>query len=71
VVGAIFIPIFRRIAMRKKYKPIDWNKCPEDHTQIGNPNNCFVVDILPNGESEILFLSDNNGIHINRFRNEK
>lgn len=71
MVGAIFIPILEEIAMRKKYKPIDWSKCQEDHTQIGNPNNCFVADILPNGESEFLFLSDNNGIHINRFRNEK
>jgi hypothetical protein len=63
VVGAIFIPIFRRIAM-KKYKPIDWSKCPESRTPIGNPNNCVVADILPDGKTEILFSSDDNGIYI-------
>lgn len=62
-VGAIFVPIFRRIAM-KKYKPIDWGKCSENRTPIGNPNNCLVADILPDGKTEILFLSDNNGAHI-------
>jgi len=51
VVGAIFIPIFRRIAMKK-------------YTPIGNPNNCFVADILPDGKTEILFLSDDNGVRI-------
>ena len=60
---AIFIPIFRRIAM-KKYKPIDWSKCPESRTPIGNPNNCVVADILPDGKTEILFSSDDNGIYI-------
>jgi hypothetical protein len=63
LVGAIFIPIFRRIAM-KKYKPIDWSKCPESRTPIGNPNNCVVADILPDGKTEILFSSDDNGAHI-------
>jgi hypothetical protein len=63
VVGAIFVPIFRRIAM-KKYKPIDWSKCPESRTPIGNPNNCVVADILPDGKTEILFSSDDNGIYI-------
>ena len=63
VVGAIFIPIFRRIE-KKKYKPIDWSKCPESCTPIGNPNNCFVADILPDGKTEILFLSDDNGVRI-------
>ena len=48
----------------KKYKPIDWGKCPESRTPIGNPNNCFVADILPDGKTEILFLSDDNGVHI-------
>ena len=48
----------------KKYKPIDWNKCPESRTPIGNPNNCVVADILPNGKPEILFSSDDNGAHI-------
>ena len=61
--GAIFVPIFRRIAM-KKYKPIDWSKCPESRTPIGNPNNCVVADILPDGKTEILFSSDDNGIYI-------
>lgn len=63
MVGAIFVPIFRRIAM-KKYKPIDWSKCPESRTPIGNPNNCVVADILPDGKTEILFSSDDNGIYI-------
>ena len=62
-VGAIFVPIFRRIAM-KKYKPIDWGKCSENRTPIGNPNNCLVADILPDGKTEILFLSDDNGVRI-------
>lgn len=48
----------------KKYKPIDWSKCPESCTPIGNPNNCVVADILPDGKTEILFLSDYNGVHI-------
>ena len=39
----------------KKYKPIDWSKCPESRTPIGNPNNCVVADILPDGKTEILF----------------
>lgn len=63
LVGAIFILIFRRIVM-KKYKPIDWSKCPESRTPIGNPNNCVVADILPDGKTEILFSSDDNGAHI-------
>ena len=63
MVGAIFILIFRRIIM-KKYKPIDWSKCPESRTPIGNPNNCVVADILPDGKTEILFSSDDNGAHI-------
>lgn len=63
MVGAIFILIFRRIVM-KKYKPIDWSKCPESRTPIGNPNNCVVADILPDGKTEILFSSDDNGAHI-------
>lgn len=48
----------------KKYKPIDWSKCPESRTPIGNPNNCVVADILPDEKTEILFLSDDNGVHI-------
>lgn len=48
----------------KKYKPIDWSKCPESRTPIGNPNNCVVADILLDGKTEILFLSDDNGVHI-------
>ena len=63
LVGAIFILIFRIIVM-KKYKPIDWSKCPESRTPIGNPNNCVVADILPDGKTEILFSSDDNGAHI-------
>lgn len=53
----------------KKYKPIDWSKCPESRTPIGNPNNCVVADILPDGKTEILFSSDDNGAHI--CKNEK
>ena len=48
----------------KKYKPIDWGKCSENQTPIGNPNNCVVADILPDGKTEILFLSDDNGVRI-------
>lgn len=48
----------------KKYKTIDWSKCPESRTPIGNPNNCVVADILPDGKTEILFSSDDNGIYI-------
>lgn len=48
----------------KKYKPIDWSKCPKSRTPIGNPNNCVAADILPDGKTEILFLSDDNGVRI-------
>ena len=48
----------------KKYKPIDWGKCSETRTPIGNPNNCLVADILPDGKTEILFLSDDGGVRI-------
>ena len=50
----------------KKYNPIDWSKCPESRTPIGNQNNCVVADILPDGKTEILFLSHDNGVHIRK-----
>lgn len=57
--------------MKGKYKPIDWSKCPENLEPIGNSKKCFIADILPNGKSRILFLSNDSGIHINKFRDRK
>lgn len=39
----------------EKYKPIDWGKCSENQTPIGNPNNCLVADILPDGKLKSYF----------------
>lgn len=50
--------------MKKEYSRISWDECSEEKTPIGNPKQCGVFEIQECGTLKTLFLSDDNGIHV-------
>lgn len=50
--------------MSKKSR-IPLGDCPEGKTPIGNPKQCRVFDIQEDGAVKTMFLSDDNGVHVN------
>lgn len=51
--------------MKKEYSDTAWDDYPEAKTYIGNPKQCGVFDVQMDGTVKTMFLSDDNGAHVN------
>lgn len=51
--------------MKKEYSRIPWEDYSRSKTPIGNPKQCCAFEIQGDGTPKVLFLSDDNGVHVN------
>lgn len=50
--------------MKNQHLKIPWDDYPENKTPIGNPKQCGVFEVQEYGTIKTLFLSDDDGIHV-------